>query len=413
MGEAATLRHGDTLVAFVLFVLFLGFDALVSTAADQPKYVTVAAGSHDRRGTLVSFDLPAGLRGQRYVLRDQGGAAVPLQIDVGRRAHFLLAEMKAGQTRKYRIEEQRRNQLAASSIQLIQERDGIRFTVAGTPVISYRKQTNELPAPDIKPIFRRGGYIHPVHTPSGEVVTDDYPRDHLHHHGVWFAWTKTEFEGRRPDFWNMGDGTGTVEFEALDGTQVGPVFAGLKARHRYVDSGAPAPKTVLNETWEIAVYALGEAEKPYRMFDLVSTQSCATQAPLLLPEYHYGGVGVRGRGEWNGKENCYFLTSEGKDRSNGHGTRARWCHIGGRVGNKLAGIAILCHPSNFRAPQPMRIHPTEPFFCYAPSQLGHWEIAPGKPYVSRYRFIVSDGPPDRAELDRLWNDYADPPRVTQ
>ncbi len=77
-----------------------------------------------------------------------------------------------------------------------------------------------------------------------------------------------------------------------------------------------------------------------------------------------------------------------------------------------AGIAILCHPANFRAPQPMRIHPTEPFFCSVPSQMGRWEIVPGQVYLSRYRYIVADGLPDRAELDRLQNDYANPPQVT-
>jgi hypothetical protein len=82
------------------------------------------------------------------------------------------------------------------------------------------------------------------------------------------------------------------------------------------------------------------------------------------------------------------------------------------VDGQPAGVGILCHPQNFRAPQPMRIHPNEPFFCYAPSQLGKWEIAPGQKYVSRYRFVVSDGPPDPAELNRLWNDYANPPQVT-
>jgi hypothetical protein len=46
----------------------------------------------------------------------------------------------------------------------------------------------------------------------------------------------------------------------------------------------------------------------------------------------------------------------------------------------------------------MRIHPTEPFFNFAPSQLGQWEIKPGQPYVSRYRYIVHDGPPDKAEI---------------
>ena len=47
-----------------------------------------------------------------------------------------------------------------------------------------------------------------------------------------------------------------------------------------------------------------------------------------------------------------------------------------------------------------------------PKQLDDWEIVPGKPYVARYRFIVADGAPDAAQLNRLWADYATPPTVT-
>ena len=145
------------------------------------------------------------------------------------------------------------------------------------------------------------------------------------------------------------------------------------------------------------------------MFDLVSTQTCATTLPLKLPEYRYGGVGFRGHRDWNGKEKALFLTSQGEtDRERGNGTRGRWCHIGGRVGDHQAGVAILCHPDNFRAPQPMRLHPTEPFFCFAPQQGGEMEISPERPYLLRYRWIVADGPPDKFELDELWNDYAHP-----
>jgi len=50
---------------------------------------------------------------------------------------------------------------------------------------------------------------------NGLLVTDDYPPNHLHHHGIWFPWTKTRFEGREVDFWNMGGKTGTVEFVAF------------------------------------------------------------------------------------------------------------------------------------------------------------------------------------------------------
>ena len=60
----------------------------------------------------------------------------------------------------------------------------------------------------------------------------------------------------------------------------------------------------------------------------------------------------------------------------------------------------------------MRIHPTEPFFNFAPSQAGDWEIRPGEEYVSKYRFVVLDGKPDKAFLDQLWQDYAFPAEVT-
>lgn len=285
------------------------------------------------------------------------------------------------------------------------------------PLFAYQTVPGDLPRPDIKPAFRRGGYLHPIFTPSGRLVTDDFPANHVHHHGVWWAWTNTEFDGRKPDFWNVGDGKGRVEFVELDDTWGGPVHGGFRARHRFVDLTAAEPVTVLNEAWEVRMYtptnSLGLGlSASYWMFDLVSNQECATTNALKLPEYRYGGIGIRGNWAWNGKDKAMFLTSEGEtDREKGHATRGRWCDMGGLVDGKRVGIAILCHPDNFRAPQPMRIHPTEPFFNFAPQQAGDMEIKPGDKFVSRYRFVVHDGPPDKAELDRLWNDYAHPPVV--
>ena len=37
--------------------------------------------------------------------------------------------------------------------------------------------------------------------------------------------------------------------------------------------------------------------------------------------------------------------------------------MSGTIDGQEVGITILGHPDNFRAPQPMRLHPTEPFFC--------------------------------------------------
>jgi len=270
----------------------------------------------------------------------------------------------------------------------------------------------ELPEPGIKDAFKRAGYMHPVYTPAGHIVTDDYPSDHPHQHGIMFAWTKTEFEGRHPDFWNMGSGGGAVEFDGIGSSWSGPVHAGFTARLRYVDLSAPKPVNALNELWSVHAYALRSGQKPYTMFDVTSTQQTAGKSPLLLPDYRYGGIAVRGHRNWREKENVTFLTSEGKDRIAGDDTRARWCAIFGKVDRVVAGIAAFGHPENFRAPQPLRIHPDDPYFNFSPSKLGDWRIDPGKPYVSRYRFVAFDGPADRGELDRLWNDYANPPKVT-
>ena len=319
-----------------------------------------------------------------YSLRDETGNLTSLQVDSRHRARFILKELKAGSSRTFSLEAGRAGGSSAG-VEATREGDSLKITMAGREVLQYRGGKGELPNPNVKPLFRRGGYIHPVSTPSGRVVTDDYPPNHLHHHGIWFPWTKTEFEGRHPDFWNMGDGTGAVEFESLGEVWSGAVDAGFQSRHRFIDLSATPPKAALKESWEVAIYNVGQGPKPYRLFDLVSTQECATSIPLVLPEYHYGGLGFRGNRQWDGKENAFFLTSEGYDRADGHATRARWCHVGGRIDGELAGVAILCHPGNFRAPQPMRIHPTEPFFCYAPSQLGRWGISPG-PSV---RFAIS------------------------
>ncbi len=381
-------------------------------AAQTAYRVTVSSGDYDRSETVVSFPLPPGVN-ERWQLVDPEGGSVASQVSHDGRSYFIVQHLAKGSSRAYRLTPVKADAPVVPAVQTSRERDRLKVTVNGKVAFYYQAQKSELPRPDIKPVYRRGGYIHPLLSPAGKLITDHYAPNHLHQHGMWFAWTKTEFEGRQPDFWNMGEGKGTVEFVALGANWSGPVFGGFQTQHRFVDLTGPEPKTTLNETWEVQVFHVGQGAKPFFMFDLVSTQQCATASPLKLPQYHYGGLGFRGNWAWNGKENTFFLTSEGEtNRVKGNETRGRWCHIGGRVDGALAGVAILCHPGNFRAPQPMRLHPTEPFFCYAPSQLGDWEIAPGNAYVSRYRFIVADGPPDKAELERLWSDYTWPPTVT-
>lgn len=387
---------------------FLVIILLVFSLGCSNQYtIKVFSGEHDRKHSVVRFKLPDNPDRENLVVVSDNGLVLPLQKIGNGEAIFIIPELKANQELSFKIEE---NQGKIANIISSEEAGRYEFSMENQPIITYQYQPI-LPSDTISAAYRRGGYIHPVYTPAGQIVTDDFPSNHLHHHGIWAAWTKTKFQERTPDFWNMGKETGTVVPVALDSSWSGPVMAGLKSRHNYIDLTSENV-TAINESWEVNVYPVHRGESDFMMFDLHQVNQCATDDALFLPTYHYGGVGFRGNGQWNGAENTNFLTSEGKTRENGHATKADWCHIGGMIDDKLAGITIMCHPDNFRAPQPMRIHPNEPFFCYAPSQGGDWSIQPGETYEARYRYIVYDGEPDAELLEQLWLDYADPVSVS-
>src|SRR5687768_5707565 len=122
------------------------------------------------------------------------------------------------------------NAIAGPAVTAKREGTQVVFRAGDREMFRYQGEPAPLPRADIKEAFLRGGYLHPLLTPSGKLVSDDYPPKHIHHHGVWWAWTKTEFEGRHPDFWNMGDNKGRVEFVALDEVWEKDGAAGLKTR---------------------------------------------------------------------------------------------------------------------------------------------------------------------------------------
>lgn len=292
--------------------------------------------------------------------------------------------------------------------EVVAEREGKQVVIrAGNrEILRYQAEPGEFPRPGIPEIYRRGAYIQSIFTPSGRLITDDFPENHLHHHGVWSSWTTTEFEGRHPDFWNMARGSGTVEFVSLDGLWQRDGKAGFSAHHRFVDLRVSPPKTALLETWSIAACQSGENF----IIDFSTTQNCASGSSMKLPEYRYGGFGFRGNAKWNGIKECRFLSASGlTDREKLNGSREKWCWVGGTVDGRACGMTILSHPANFRFPEPIRAHQDEPFFCFAPQQLGEMSITPEKKYVARYRLVIADGEPDAKAAEVWWTSYANSP----
>jgi hypothetical protein len=378
----------------------------------------VEVGEKECADAAVAYALPAGLAGEGLRLVETTGgkeAPVATQWDAasGKLWWVAVGVTPAKRTRTYRLEKgdvsEVEKVLVADSENVVEARFG------GKPLLRYNKAHVE-PGDGIDPKYGRSGHLHPVWTPGGAIVTDEFPPDHLHQSGIFLAHTRTQFEGRNVDFWNLVGGKGRVRFKELKGASSGPVFGQFQTEHEHVDLTASEDKTeigkttggkvALVETWNVRVWVAGW-KSGYWLMDIESSQRCATDSPLKMPEYHYGGMAIRAARPWVPKE-VAFLTSEGDDRIKGNHTRPRWCDIRGAVEGKTAGIALMTHPGNFRFPEPLRIHPTMPYMVYTPSFLGNWEIAPGSAHNSRYRFVVHHGNLTSEQLDQIWRNYAEP-----
>lgn len=281
----------------------------------------------------------------------------------------------------------------------------LRFTSAGQPICDYQMEPGEVPE-GVDPVFKHGAHLHPIYSPSGKLVTGNHPEDHRWHRGVWFAWTKTEFGTSHPDFWNMGKVGEKLAAEVRFDKLIHSTPNSFTSQHSFLDHSQTPDQKVLTETWDVSVAQKTLDGTLTNIIDLTSTQTCATNQPLKLPTYHYGGLGVRGNLAWNPVDAVTMLTSEGHDRKSGDATKAKWVHIGGQVDGTPTGIAILIHPTNFRFPQPLRLNPKNPQLCIAPSQDGDWSIEPGKPYLSKYRLLIFDGKPNAQWIEAQWNAYA-------
>jgi len=313
-------------------------------------------------------------------------------------------ETRVGQARLYRIDMV--EPAEANDVSVDHQAEFVELRVKEAPVLRYNS-THVKPPPEIDPTFGRSGFIHPLRTPAGVVVTEQFPADHPHQNGVFLAYTKTVFEGRAPNFWDTLGGTGRVRCSKLHRAAGGPVFGEMVVEQEHVDTSGPNEKVALRELWTIRVWNPAHPSSNFFICDLTSELRCATASPVRLVEHYYGGMAIRGARQWT-PDQVNIVTSEGHDRVAGNHTRPRWCDLGVPVGNRTAGVAFLTHPGNFRYPEPLRIHPNMPYMVYVPSHLGDWKIVPGKPHISRYRCVIHDGKLPRETTDRVWHDFAQP-----
>ena len=295
------------------------------------------------------------------------------------------------------------------------DKDNKMITVScgGDNILSYYYALHDVPE-GVDPAYRRSGFIHPLYSPSGHILTRIQPPDHYHHYGIWAPWTKTHIDGKEVDFWNLAKKQGTVRFAELLATKSGTEggFKVLQEHVQFLDEGSE--RVAITEELQVQASVQKLNKQRFWLIDIQSEFINKLSTDIILDQYRYGGgIGFRATEQWV-KGNCSVLTSEGKTREDADGTRARWCDVNGQTGDngQRSGILFLSHPDNREHPEPMRvwpenIHQGQLFFEFCPIRLNSWVLEPEKKYTLRYRMVVYDGKLEKAMMEKFWEQYSE------
>ena len=196
--------------------------------------------------------------------------------------------------------------------------------------------------------YPRANYVHPLYTPGGFEITEDFPPDHLHHRGIFWAWHQIVIGNTsigdawecRDFIWDVLD----VNTEKIDQNSMA-----LHARTHWTsplwtdDDGNM--KAFMEENVKITVQAQRDN---YRVIDFqISLRALEKNLKIggSDDEKGYGGFSVRMKLPGD----ITFTSAKGDiEPIVNQMTEGTWIDISGSMlldGGK-AGMLIVCHPDN-------------------------------------------------------------------
>ncbi|MSU62538.1 MAG: hypothetical protein EXS31_09090 [Pedosphaera sp.] len=263
----------------------------------------------------------------------------------------------------------------------------------GTPILRYQL---ERPTGSTLTV-ESGCYFHPLTTPSGFVMTDEAPSDHLHHRGVFLAWV--EMHGKKDaDFWGWGEHapkTGRkIVNQKISQLRAGKEKAGFRAQNAWM-----ADETILlKESLETKITQSGSAN----ILDL--NYHLEARSDIRLAQWAFSGFCVRtrkaGEVEAFGPDGIVKLLNPKHTEPSSDWPSAPWYGYTLRMPDgKTASVAVLDHPSN--PPSLWHNHRDIRMLNPCITAPAAVTIKAGKPLVLRYRVVVADEPIKAEMMNRL------------
>lgn len=262
-----------------------------------------------------------------------------------------------------------------------------------TPVFVYR---HGVIRPDGIPADRaRSTYIHPLYGLDGEVLTDDFPADHHHHRGLFWAWPHVGVRGRTNDLWALNGIEQRFERWLSRNASAAGAVLGVENGWYVGDR-----KVMTERLW----FTVHPATQDRRAIDL-DAYWIPTTDPVSLAGAEgksYGGLTLR----YAPRKNTVITTPLGNGTNDLYITRLPWADLSAQFQNtpQPSGAAL------FVAPDHPDFAPTWLTRHYGVLCLG-WPgvqartFQPGAPIRCRYRVWTHRGSPTQTDLASAYHAY--------
>ncbi|QIA07441.1 DUF6807 family protein [Draconibacterium halophilum] len=122
-----------------------------------------------------------------YEIINDKETALPCQLETGHSARlwFLLNdETPKGTVRDFILKTEEKTATENAAVSLKKDSEDLCFQVGDKTILKYRHAVT-LPPKGVDPLYKRSGYIHPLTSPGGKVLTRIQAPDHYHHYGIW------------------------------------------------------------------------------------------------------------------------------------------------------------------------------------------------------------------------------------
>lgn len=267
-----------------------------------------------------------------------------------------------------------------------ESQQGIELSENGNPVFFYQKEPR---SPDGEFFFNN--YLHPLYSLGGDTLTEEFPEDHLHHRGIFWAWHQIYVEEERiGDGWMMENISQDVEDASVTIIESNAEMdiKVLWSSHLFNDS-----EPFLEERSKITVYPLKEA---VRIIDFE-----ISLAPLVKgfgiggsdDEKGYGGFSARLRVP----DDLLFTSEQGRVTPQNLQVRAgSWLDFSGSFGRKGEhyGVTLVCNPKTPNYPAPWILRQEKSMQNIVFPGRERVSIPKGSPVVLKYRMILHQGNAD-------------------